>query len=176
MTPSARVLVAAVLLFVGNSLPSAQPSKRDNTPAEDADAYLKGELAAKRIPGMAICVVHNGKIELARGYGFANVELSAPASEHTLIELASLTKPFTATAVMMLVEAGKISLEDRLPKYFVAVPASWQNVSVGHLLSHTSGSATSLRSRNCDPSPTSRGRENTTQRNSCLFFSRFPSS
>lgn len=139
MTPSARVLVAAVLLFVGNSLPSPQPNKRDTTPAGDADVYLKGELAAKRIPGMAICVVHNGKIELAKGYGFANVELSVPASEHTVFELASLTKPFTATAVMMLVEAGKISLEDRLPKYFVGVPESWQNVSVGHLLSHTSG-------------------------------------
>jgi CubicO group peptidase (beta-lactamase class C family) len=122
MRPSVRVSVAAVLLFVGNSLSSAAPSKRDDTPAADADVYLSGELSAKRIPGMSICVVHNGRIELAKGYGFANLELSVPASERTVCELASLTKPFTATAVMMLVEAGKISLEDRLPKYSLQFP------------------------------------------------------
>src|SRR5260370_40213058 len=94
----------------------------------------------RRMPGMSISVVRVGRTLLARGYGFANLELSVPASEHTVYELASLTKPFTATAVMMLVEAGQISLEDHLTKYFPEAPPALQDVSVEHLLRHTSGS------------------------------------
>ena len=136
---SRPVFLVAALLFSACSSMRAQPGESDIKLAQDADAYLKGELSSKRIPGMSICVVRNGTTILAKGYGFANLELSARASEHTVYELASLTKPFTATAVMMLVEADKISLEDRLAKYFPALPTSWERVSVGHLLRHTSG-------------------------------------
>jgi D-alanyl-D-alanine carboxypeptidase len=139
-TLSARpVLFVAALLFAGCSSMRAQPGESDIKLAQDADAYLTRVLSSKRIPGMSVCIVRNGKTVLARGYGFANLELSARASEHTVFELASLTKPFTATAVMMLVEAGEISLEDRLAKYFPALPSTWESVSVGHLLRHTSG-------------------------------------
>ncbi len=137
MTQIARASFGAVVLFLVNSALSAQRVETASTHARDADTYLRGELSSKQIPGMAVCVIRNGKVELARGYGLANVELSVPASEHTAYELASLTKPFTATAIMMLVESGKVSLEDRLPKYFPTAPASWQDVSVRHLLSHT---------------------------------------
>ena len=114
----AQVTFVAVLVLLGYSSLSAQLIESDIKSARDADAYLQGELLSKRIPGMSICVVRNGKTVLARGYGFANLELSVPASEDTIYELASLTKPFTATAVMMLVEAGKISLEDRPAEVF----------------------------------------------------------
>jgi D-alanyl-D-alanine carboxypeptidase len=139
MTRSTRVSFVAVFMFFACASLTAQIIDSDIRLASAADAYLKGEVSSKRIPGLAICVVRNGKTLLASGYGFANLELSVPASEHTAYELASLTKPFTATAVMMLVEAGKISLEDRLPKYFPGVPASWENISVEQLLRHTSG-------------------------------------
>ena len=139
MTRSAQIFIGATLLFSGCALLAGQPTDRDVKLVEDADAYLKRELSSKRIPGMSISVVRGGRTLLARGYGFANLELSVPASEHTVYELASLTKPFTATAVMMLVEAGKISLEDHLPKYFPDAPPAWQDVSVEHLLRHTSG-------------------------------------
>jgi len=111
----------------------------DATLAGAADAYLKTELSSARIPGMAVCVVRRGNVVLAKGYGFANIELSVPASEHTIFELASLTKPFTAAAIMLLVEEERISLEDRLPKYFAGAPPGWAKVSVEHLLRHTSG-------------------------------------
>ncbi len=130
---------AVVMLSLVVSSTSAQKGETDATLAEAADAYLKTEVSSARIPGMAVCVVRRGNVVLAKGYGFANMELSVPASAHTIFELASLTKPFTAVAIMMLAEEGRISLEDRLPKYFAGAPASWTNVSIEHLLRHTSG-------------------------------------
>jgi D-alanyl-D-alanine carboxypeptidase len=130
---------AVLMLSLVVSSTSAQKGETDATLAEAADAYLKTEVSSARVPGMAVCVVRRGNVVLARGYGFANMELSVPASAHTIFELASLTKPFTAVAIMTLAEEGRISLEDRLPKYFAGAPASWTNVSVEHLLRHTSG-------------------------------------
>lgn len=134
-----RVSSAIVLLAVAGSPMTAQGLETDSTRAASADAYLTTELSSKRIPGMAVSVVRHGKVLLAKGYGLANVELSVSASEHTAFELASLTKPFTAVAIMMLAEEGRLSLEDRLPKYFPSAPPSWANVSVDELLRHTSG-------------------------------------
>jgi len=133
-----RASVVVLLLLVTASM-AAQHIDPDAASTRVADAYLTTELSAKRVPGMSVCVVRHGKVVLANGYGFANVELSTPASEHTIFELASVTKPFTATAIMILLEAGRVSLDDRLPKYFRGAPASWTNVSVEHLLRHTSG-------------------------------------
>jgi CubicO group peptidase (beta-lactamase class C family) len=127
------------MLFLLRPSLDAQSTRIDTTPAKEGDAYLKEVLSSKRIPGMAVCVVRGGKIELAAGYGSANLELVVPASEKTVYEIASLTKPFTATAVMMLVEAGKLTLDDRLPKYFPGAPPNWANITVEHLLRHTSG-------------------------------------
>jgi CubicO group peptidase (beta-lactamase class C family) len=66
--------------------------------------------------------VREGKIVYAKGYGMANLELSAPATEKTVYHIASITKTFTAIAVMMLVEEGKISLEDPISNYFPDLP------------------------------------------------------
>ena len=137
MTGPARAAIVFSLLLVFPL--RAQNLQVDNSLAREADAFLKAQLTMKRIPGMSVCVVRRGKVELASGYGFANVELRSPASEHTAYELASLTKPFTAIAVLMLIEEGKISLEDPLPRYFPGAPASWKNISVEQLLHHTSG-------------------------------------
>ena len=75
----------------------------------------------------------------AEGYGVSNVELKVPAKPETVFQSGSVGKQFTATAVMMLVEAGKIGLDDPLSKYFPDAPATWQQVSVRELLSHTAG-------------------------------------
>jgi D-alanyl-D-alanine carboxypeptidase len=111
----------------------------DPTLANKVDDYLKSELSSKRIPGMSVCVVRDGKVVFAEGYGFANIELSVPGTQETIYEVPSLTKPFTATAIMMLVEEGKISLEDPLLKYFPEAPETWRKITIRHLLSHTSG-------------------------------------
>ena len=91
------------------------------------------------IPGVSIGVVRDGKVLLAKGYGFANIELGASATADTVYEILSLTKQFTAAAIIVLVEEGKIGLDDTVAKYLPDSPASWKDVTVRHLLTHTSG-------------------------------------
>ncbi len=96
-------------------------------------------MKSKNIPGLSLAVVREGKIVLAKGYGMANLELSTPANEKTCFLLYSITKSFTAMATMMLVEEGKISLEDPISKYLKDLPAIWNRVTIRQLLNHTSG-------------------------------------
>jgi CubicO group peptidase (beta-lactamase class C family) len=111
------------------------------------DAYVKAEMLRNHIPGLSLAVVRDGQLVLAKGYGWANAELSVPARPDTVYQLASVTKQFTATAIMILVEEGKISLEDKITKFLPDLPAAWSEVTVRQLLTHTSGikSYTSLR-------------------------------
>jgi CubicO group peptidase (beta-lactamase class C family) len=127
------------LLCVGSARLDARAVHQDSQHVADADQFLTRALSSNRIPGMSVCVVRHGAVLLAKGYGSANVELSVPATEHTVFELASLTKPFTAVAVLTLAEEGRISLQDRLTKYFPTAPSTWEPITVGELLSHTSG-------------------------------------
>jgi CubicO group peptidase (beta-lactamase class C family) len=101
--------------------------------------YVKAEVQRQHIPGLALLVARQGKIVRAEGFGLANVELQVPAKPETVFQSGSVGKQFTATAVMMLVEEGKISLDDPLPKYFPDAPASWNEATVRELLSHTAG-------------------------------------
>ncbi|MFZ1131708.1 MAG: serine hydrolase domain-containing protein [Terriglobales bacterium] len=103
------------------------------------DAYVHSEMAPQRIPGLALLVSRSGQVIRAQGYGLANVELHVPVQPVTIFQSGSVGKQFTATAVMMLVEEGKISLEDSLTKYFPDAPATWKQVTIRELLSHTAG-------------------------------------
>jgi len=103
------------------------------------DAYVHSEMARQRIPGLALLVSRSGQVIRAQGYGLANVELHVPVQPVTIFQSGSVGKQFTATAVMMLVEEGKISLEDSLTKYFPDAPATWKQVTIRELLSHTAG-------------------------------------
>ena len=103
------------------------------------EEYLHTQMQAQQIPGVALAVVRDGKIVLARGYGLANVEHQIPVKPETIFQSGSTGKQFTATAVMMLVEEGKLNLEDKITKYFTDAPESWSNITVRHLLTHTSG-------------------------------------
>ena len=107
--------------------------------ADKIDDYLKAQMEKRHIPGVSVAVVQDGKVVKAQGYGLANVELSVAATESTVYELASVTKQFTATGVMMLVEEGKLKLEDKITKLLPNLPPTWEGVTVKHLLNHTSG-------------------------------------
>lgn len=104
----------------------------------EVDTYVKAQMAAQHIPGVSVAVVREAKQALCKGYGYANVELSAPATDKTVYELQSVGKQFTATAVMLLVEEGKLSLDDAVGKYLTELPASWRAVTIRRLLNHTS--------------------------------------
>jgi D-alanyl-D-alanine carboxypeptidase len=106
---------------------------------ERVEAYVHEKMDANHIPGLSLAVVRDGKIILAKGYGMANLELSTPATEKTAFAIYSITKTFTAVATMMLVEEGKISLEDPISKHLAGLPAAWNKVTIRHALTHTSG-------------------------------------
>ena len=117
------------------SLPcAAQPD-----PVKKIDLYVKTEMARQKIPGLALAIVRNGKISTLRSYGFANLEHQVPVTAETIFQSGSIGKQFTAAAVMILVQEGKVSLEDKITKYFPDAPSAWQSITVRHLLTHTSG-------------------------------------
>ena len=103
------------------------------------DVYVRAEMAKQLVPGLALLVSRGGHVIRAQGYGLANVELQVPVKPKTIFQSGSVGKQFTATAVMMLVEEGKIGLEDPLTKYFPDAPVTWKDVTVRQLLSHTAG-------------------------------------
>jgi CubicO group peptidase (beta-lactamase class C family) len=110
----------------------------DSTVPPRVDTFVRAEMARQKVPGVAIAIVMKGTV-LAKGYGLANVEHQVPVSPETIFQSGSLGKQFTAAAVMLLVEQGKIGLEDPATKFFPDAPASWRAITVRHLLTHTSG-------------------------------------
>src|SRR5688572_21345030 len=93
----------------------------------------------QRIPGLAMAVLRQRKAVKSQGYGHADLERKIRVTADTVFQLQSITKSFTAAAIMMLVEDNKISVEDPISKYLDALPASWHGITVSHLLTHTSG-------------------------------------
>jgi CubicO group peptidase (beta-lactamase class C family) len=103
------------------------------------DTFVRAEMARQKVPGVAIAIVKRGSVFAAKGYGLANVEHHVPVGPETIFQSGSVGKQFTSTAVMLLVEQGKIGLEDPVTKFFPDAPASWRAITVHHLLTHTSG-------------------------------------
>jgi CubicO group peptidase (beta-lactamase class C family) len=129
--------LSLVALIAGISM--ATPLFAADQPMDPVSAFVRGQMQHQHIPGLALLVSKNGKPIRTEGYGFSNLELSVPAKPETIFQSGSVGKQFTATAVMMLVEAGKVGLEDPLTRYFPEAPASWKQVTVRELLSHTAG-------------------------------------
>jgi D-alanyl-D-alanine carboxypeptidase len=110
-----------------------------NASADAMDAYLRGVLRDLHVPGLAVAVVREGRLVTARAYGIANLESRQPVKTDTVFEIGSVTKQFTAAAVMTLVEEGKIALDAPLSTYVAGVPPSWGPITIRQLLTHSSG-------------------------------------
>ncbi len=139
-------LAPAVLVAVSpaHALPRGTTSSSSAlTPKQmsSIDAYVNAEIAREHIPGAAVGIYSRGELLLAKGYGLADVELNVPAKAGTLFQSGSVGKQFVSAAIMMLVEEGKVGLDDSIVKYFSHAPASWKPILVKNLLSHTSGLA-----------------------------------
>jgi CubicO group peptidase (beta-lactamase class C family) len=100
---------------------------------------IRQQMREQKIPGLSLAVVRDGKIIKATGYGVADLESDVPVRSQTIFEAGSITKQFTASAVMLLVEDGKVSLDDSIARYFPEAPKEWKAITVRHLLTHTSG-------------------------------------
>jgi CubicO group peptidase (beta-lactamase class C family) len=108
------------------------------------DAWIRAQMAYRGLPGLAVGVIHQGRLTWAKGYGFADAERKIPVTPATLFQAASITKTFTATAIMQLRDAGKLALDDpvakHLPWFELKNPAKdAPAITIRHLLTHTAG-------------------------------------
>jgi CubicO group peptidase (beta-lactamase class C family) len=107
--------------------------------AKRIDTYVRAEMGREHIPGLSLAVIKNGRIQVRKNYGFANLEHKVPIGPSTVFQSGSIGKQFTAAAIVLLVQDGKLSLDDRLSKFLPDTPAAWQNITIRHLLTGTSG-------------------------------------
>jgi CubicO group peptidase (beta-lactamase class C family) len=108
---------------------------------DPVDAYVAAQLREQHIPGLALAVIRDGRVVKSQGYGLANIELNVPVRPDTVFQLGSIGKQFTAAAILMLTEDGKLSLDDKITRYFPSAAPRWNAITVRHLLNHTSGLA-----------------------------------
>ena len=114
----------------------------ENLPAQDLTArveeYLAAQVEANHFMG-SVLIARDGKPLFRKGFGLANVEHDVPNTAQTKFRIGSLTKQFTAAAVLLLQERGLLDVQDPIGKYVEDPPQSWADVRIHHLLTHTSG-------------------------------------
>ena len=131
MTQGSRIVLAttAFVLVLGGA--AAQ--------ADAVDDYVASQMRRQYAPGVALAVVKHGKPIRVKSYGLANVELNVPVTSDTVFKIGSVSKQFIATGVMLLVNDGKVELQDKVSKYLEGAPEAWQGITVQHVLNHSSG-------------------------------------
>ncbi len=146
-----RIAIRALILFGSCtlSITQAQSLSSSSKPVEvepshqvddnKLDSYVNAQLRRQHIPGLSLAVVKDGKIVKAKGYGLANVETNTPATPETRYKIASVSKPILAAGIILLVQDGKMGLDDRVSKYLEGTPEAWKSITVRHLITHTSG-------------------------------------
>lgn len=107
--------------------------------ADSTDIIVKQMMEQQKIVGLSLAVIKNGKAVVNKGYGWANAELEVPVNSETVIRLGSVSKQFFTTAILKLMEEGKLSVDDSVHRFFPDAPESWRPITIKHLMSHTSG-------------------------------------
>lgn len=127
--PGATVLASA---------PPAPPLSVDAATLARVDAMLWSYADAQQFMG-AVLVVKDGQILLDKAYGFRDIEKKIPNTPDTRFYIGSITKQFTAASILLLEERGKVSIDDPVGKYLSGLPATWADIPLKNLLTHTSG-------------------------------------
>ena len=147
LAPTRRAFLASGLALplagLGRMLPAA-----DGPALAPFDDLFAKFLKDNAVPGAAVAITRSGKLVLARGFGLANVAANQPVRPAALFRIASISKPFTAVAVMQLVERDKVKLDQPVRHYFHLKPflaaktkmdERWDKITVRHCLQHTGG-------------------------------------
>jgi len=132
------VLTLAVLSFALALSCPAQTNVSAREVASKVDAYMDAATKIGRFSG-SVLIARNGELLVDKGYGMANLELDVPNTAQTKYRLGSITKQFTAAAILLLQERGRLSVQDSVCKYVPECPAIWQPITLNNLLTHTSG-------------------------------------
>lgn len=125
--------IACVSILFSSCMLENHPSR-----SERVDDIMK-EYADTSAPGASVLVMVGDSVVFAKGYGLADIEAREPVTTATNFRLASVTKQFTAMGILMLMESGRLSLDDPLEQYFPDFPAYGWGIRIRHLLTHTSG-------------------------------------
>jgi CubicO group peptidase (beta-lactamase class C family) len=137
-----KLFIYSLSVTLSLSLPAfvATGQQTDRTKlVSEIDAIANDALKQGPIAGMSVAVMRDGSPIIVKGYGMANLESNSPATADTVYRIRSISKTFTAVAVLQLVEQGKVSLDEDLSKFVSDFPTHGQSIKVRHLLSHTSG-------------------------------------
>lgn len=139
-TNRSRLLITCLsVLIAAHPCLGQQTSQAARSAEAKIDRFVKQEMLAHQIPGVALAVLRRGKVILLKSYGFANLEHQVPVKPETIFQSGSIGKQFTAAAIMILAQEHRLSLDDKISKYFPDTPTAWQDITIRHLLTHTSG-------------------------------------
>lgn len=134
--------ICLVFLLVSLLLALVLPAMAQTPARKDLNVAIN-ELLAETFkpnePGAAVIVIKDGQTVFRKGYGMANLELGVPIEPDMIFRIGSVTKQFTAVAVLMLAEQGKLALSDEITKFLPDYPTQGRKITVEHLLTHTSG-------------------------------------
>jgi CubicO group peptidase (beta-lactamase class C family) len=130
-------LVLSVFVFL--NLSPARGELSSHAIDDQVDKVVQDKMIQGHIPGLALAIIKSGKILKAQGYGYADIDRKILVATNTAFRIASVSKQFVATAIMMLVEENKLHLDDPVSKYLEGTPATWKQITTRHLLTHTSG-------------------------------------
>jgi CubicO group peptidase (beta-lactamase class C family) len=143
MIPRSRLVVRLIVLAVGTVTLVATPLRAQHRDRSSLvaliDSVARDPIEAGRVAGMSIAVVHGGDTIVLHGYGSADVELDVATPANAIYEIGSVTKQFTAVAVLQLEERGLLSLDDDITTYLPDYPTQGHAITVRRLLDHTSG-------------------------------------
>src|SRR6202042_3391622 len=130
-------LAAAVAAaFLGSAAQAQTPT--DKNLAASIDKTAAAAVAAGESPGLEVAVVKDGKPLLVKSYGSANLEQHVPVADDSVFRIGSVTKQFTAAALLLLAEEGKVSLKEKLSNYSPIFPGA-NDITLEEMLHHTSG-------------------------------------
>ena len=110
--------------------------------ADALDAYVARQMTSQHVPGLSLAVIDHGRTIKLKSYGQANLETGTPMTPDSVVQIGSLTKSFTAAAIMLLVQDHKLGLDDPISRYIREAPPAWRDISIRQLLNHSSGLAT----------------------------------
>lgn len=133
-------LIAVLLVLTGcaASAPTAAPAQAQ-IPGAVIDALVLAEMDRQHIPGLALAVLRDGQPVLSKGYGQATIAPMTTVTDQTVFSIGSLSKQFLAAAIMLLVEDGKIELDEPIRTYLPDAPDSWRAITLRNLMNHSSG-------------------------------------
>jgi CubicO group peptidase (beta-lactamase class C family) len=121
-----------------NSTTSAPAAQIAPVPVSEIDTYLNTLVHIRSFSG-SVLIARNGEVLLSKGYGFADREQKSPNTPQTKFRLGSITKQFTAMAIIILEAQGKLDVQDQICSYLSKCPEAWETITIHHLLTHTSG-------------------------------------